>query len=59
MELVVVNGGSAIARGVIKSLVKSKGYNKVRLLDYRPYRQGVYQLQRTLGSSATLDKHQV
>ena len=59
MELVVVNGGSAIARGVIKSLVKTRGYNKIKLLDYRPYRQGVYQLQRTLGSSAVLDKHMV
>lgn len=38
MELVVVNGGSAIARGVIKSLVKSKGYSKVKLLDAKPFR---------------------
>lgn len=59
MELVVVNGGSAIARGVIKQLVKTKGYNKIKLLDYRPYRQGVYQMQRTLGSSVSLDKQMV
>lgn len=44
MELVVVNGGSAIARGVIRSLAKNKGYSKIKLIDAKPYRQGVYSL---------------
>ena len=59
MELVVVNGGSRIARGVIKNLVKSKGYSKIRLLDARPYRPGVYQLQKSIGEGVQVDKHQV
>ena len=42
MELVVVNGASQIARGVTKALIKNKGYSRLRLIDYRPYRQGVY-----------------
>ena len=57
MELVVVNGGSAIARRVIRSLVRSKNYSKIRLLDPKPYRPGVYQLQRALGSDVELEKH--
>jgi hypothetical protein len=38
MELVVVNGSNAIARGVVSRLLGKGGYSKVRLLDYRPYR---------------------
>lgn len=44
MELVVVNGANAISRGVISKLTANKAYNKVRLLDFRPYRKSVYAL---------------
>jgi len=37
MELVVVNGSSAISRGVLSKLA-GKNYTKIRLLDFRPYR---------------------
>ena len=57
MELVVVNGASRIARGVISTLLKSKNYSKLRLLDYHPYRKGVYSLQRSLGSSVEVEKY--
>ena len=56
MELVIVNGASAIARGVIKSLVKNKNYSRIRLIDPRPYRQGVYQMQRSL-NNVQVEKH--
>ncbi len=42
MELVVVNGASNISKRVIQSLVKGGQYNKVRLLDFKPYHQHVY-----------------
>lgn len=42
MELVVVNGASNISKSVIKSLIKGGQYNKVRLLDFKPYHQHVY-----------------
>lgn len=58
MELVVVNGANAISRGVISKLAGSK-YNKIRLLDFRPYRQSVYAFQRALPQGVTLEKHQV
>ena len=57
MELVIVNGSSSIARGLIRSLTKSGAYSKVRLLDYRPYRPAVYNLQRELAPSISLEKH--
>lgn len=44
MDLVVVNGASSIARGVLKRLAGGNKYNKIKLLDYRPYRAGVYNL---------------
>ncbi len=56
MELVIVNGANAISRGVISKLV-GKNYNKVRLLDFRPYRKSVYCLQKCL-SGVELDKRQ-
>lgn len=46
MEYTVVNGASAIARGVTRYL--SKGASKVKLLDYRVYRPGVYKLHKDL-----------
>lgn len=58
MELVVVNGSNAIARGVIAKLA-GKNYAKIRLLDFRPYRKSVYALQRTLPSGVTIEKQQV
>ena len=48
MELVVVNGSSNIAKSVIRGLASSGTYSKVRLLDFRPFRQSVYALQREL-----------
>jgi hypothetical protein len=58
MELVVVNGSNAIARGVISKLA-GKNYQKIRFLDYRPYRKSVYSLQRSLPAGVQLEKHQV
>jgi hypothetical protein len=58
MELVVVNGSNAIARGVISKLA-GKNYQKIRLLDFRPYRKSVYTLQRALPAGVTLEKQQV
>lgn len=57
MELVIVNGSSSIARGVIQSLLRTKSYSKVRLLDPRPYRPSVYDLQRSLSSTVEFEKH--
>ncbi len=57
MELVVVNGANNISKSVIRHLTKQGGYNKVRLLDFRPYRQSVYALQRELAAEGVeLDK---
>ena len=47
MELVVVNGANAIARGVLSKLA-GKQYQRIKLLDYRPYRKSVYDWQSTL-----------
>ena len=58
MELVVVNGSNAIARGVISRLA-GKSYSKIRFLDFRPYRKSVYGFQRALPAGVTLEKHQV
>lgn len=56
-ELVIVNGASNISKRVVQMLTKSKGYNKVRLLDFRPYRQSVYAFQREmLAQGVTVDK---
>lgn len=39
-------------------LVKSKGYSKVRLLDFRPYRHSVYAFQREMSEQGVcVDKH--
>jgi len=48
MELVVVNGANNIARSVIRSMTAGGKYNRVRMLDFRPYKTGVYALQREL-----------
>ena len=58
MELVVVNGSNAIARGVVSRLIGKGGYSKVRLLDYRPYRKSVYSWQRALPAGVELEKFQ-
>ena len=58
MELVVVNGSSAIARGVVSKLA-GKQYSKIRFLDYRPYRKSVYSFQRSLPAGIQLEKHMV
>ena len=58
MELVVVNGSNAIARGLMSRLA-GKNIQKIKLLDFHPYRQSVYNFQRQLPSGVTLEKHQV
>ena len=58
MELVVVNGSNAIARGVVSRLIGKGGYSKVRLLDYRPYRKSVYAWQRSLQGGVEVEKFQ-
>jgi hypothetical protein len=58
MELVVVNGSNAISRGVLSKLA-GKNYQKIRLLDFRPYRKSVYAWQRALPSGVQVEKHQV
>lgn len=58
MELVVVNGANAISRGVLSRLA-GKSYQKIKLLDFRPYRKSVYDFQRALPAGVTLKKHQV
>ncbi len=55
MELVVVNGANAISRGVLSRLA-GKNYQKIKLLDFRPYRKSVYEFQRSLPSGTQLDK---
>jgi hypothetical protein len=44
MDLVVVNGASSIAKGVLKRLATGNKYNRIKLLDLRPYRRSVYAL---------------
>jgi uncharacterized protein YbjT (DUF2867 family) len=59
MELVVVNGASAISRGVLSKLA-GKNYQKIRLLDFRPYRKSVYAFQRAVtAQGVTIEKQQV
>lgn len=58
MELVVVNGANAISRGVLSRLA-GKNYKKIKLLDFRPYRQSVYNFQRALPQGVELEKVQV
>lgn len=55
MELVVVNGANAISRGVLSRLA-GKQYQKIKLLDFRPYRKSVYGFQRTLPTGVELQK---
>jgi len=42
MELVVVNGANNIAKSVIRGLTAGGKYNRVRMLDYQPYKTGAY-----------------
>jgi len=59
MELVVVNGANNISKRVIRSLTKQGVYNKIRLLDFRPYRKSVYAFQREIqANGVTVEKHQ-
>jgi hypothetical protein len=48
MELVIVNGASNISKRLIQALAKNGQYNRVRLLDFKPYHQHVYAFQREL-----------
>lgn len=53
----VVNGSNIFGRYLIASLARR---NSVRLLDLRPYRQAVYQLQTDLKHhNASFEKHQI
>ena len=59
MELVVVNGASNISKRMIQSLCRSGQYNRVRLLDFRPYRDSVYAFQREMNAEGIIvDKRQ-
>lgn len=57
MELVVVNGANVIARGVLSKLA-GKAYNKIKLIDFRPYRKSVYCFQKALPAGVELNKVQ-
>ena len=57
MELVVVGGSNAIARGIIKKLAPQ--CSKIKLLDHRPFRKSVYAMQRSIPASCELEKVQV
>ena len=58
MELVVVNGANNIAKSVIRGMTAGGKFNRVRMLDFRPYKESVYMLQRELSAKGvTLDKH--
>ena len=57
MELVVVGGSNAIARGVIKAMAPS--CSKIKLVDHRPFRKSVYAMQRTVPASCEIEKVQV
>ena len=57
MELVVVNGANNLARSVIRNLTSGGRYNRVRILDFNPYKTASYNFQRELaGSGVQLDK---
>lgn len=55
MEYTIVNGASAIARGATKYFAKNA--SKIKLLDTKVYRQGVYRLQEEL-KGTKIEKHQ-
>jgi len=58
MELVVVNGANNIAKSVIRNLCAGGKYNRVRMLDFRPYKSSAYAFQRELaGNNIELNKH--
>jgi hypothetical protein len=58
-ELVVINGANNVAKSVIRGLTASGKYSTVRLLDVRPYKQSVYEMQREIATNGvTLDKRQ-
>ena len=58
VELVVMNGAGNIARSVVSAhLARNAGkYTSVKLMDARPFRQSVYNWQRSL-AGVTLNKH--
>lgn len=51
MELVVVNGANNIAKSVIRNLTSSGKFNRVRMLDFSPYKTGSYNFQRELAAN--------
>ena len=57
MELVVVNGANNLAKSVIRGLTAGGKFNRVRMLDFRPYKDSVYTFQREMSAQGvTLDK---
>jgi len=57
MELVIVNGASNISKQVIRQLTAGGAYNRVRLLDFTPFRKPVYDFQREMAAlGITVDK---
>ena len=42
MELVVVNGANNLAKSVIRNLTAGGKYNRVRMLDFNPFKTGTY-----------------
>jgi exonuclease V gamma subunit len=57
MELVVVNGASNIAKQTIRQLTAGGAYNRVRLLDFNPFRKSVYDFQREMAAQGvTVEK---
>jgi uncharacterized protein YbjT (DUF2867 family) len=57
-ELVVLNGASNIARSVVAAHLARTGskYSSVKLIDARPYRQSVYNWQKSL-AGVKVNKH--
>ena len=51
MELVVVNGANNLAKSVIRGLTAGGKYNRVRMLDFRPYKESAYMFQREMAAS--------
>jgi hypothetical protein len=51
MELVVVNGANNIAKSVIRNLTSGGKFNRVRMLDFNPYKTGSYNFQRELAAN--------
>ena len=58
-ELTILNGASNVARSVASAFMRqnASSYNKLRLIDARPFRSSVYQWQSALGDDVNVSKH--